>query len=87
MLRAAILRALAQVDARFRGGRSTLCLGDSESGRFCPQAEEPRNCDQCRPKAVSRNVGVGFAGSLTGTCSSLAVTMPCCGYRYSHQNW
>src|SRR4029077_11975570 len=34
-----------------------------------------------------RNVGVGCAGSLTGTCSSFADTTPNFGYRYSHQNW
>src|ERR1700722_15563921 len=34
-----------------------------------------------------RYVGVGFAGSLIGTCSSFAVTTPSFGYRYSHQNW
>src|SRR5262249_18792121 len=32
-------------------------------------------------------VGVGWAGSLTGTWSSLAVTTPSLGYRNSHQNW
>src|SRR6185295_10778635 len=33
------------------------------------------------------NVGVGCDGSLTGTCSSFAVTTPNFGYRYSHQYW
>jgi hypothetical protein len=32
-------------------------------------------------------VGVGCAGSLTGMCSSFAVTTFSDGYRYSHQNW
>src|SRR5215475_11170945 len=34
-----------------------------------------------------RNVGFGRAGSLTGMCSSFAVTIPSFGYRYSHQYW
>src|ERR1700722_4066035 len=34
-----------------------------------------------------RKVGVGCAGSLTGMCSSFAVTTPSEGYRYSHQKW
>src|SRR5271156_5358638 len=34
-----------------------------------------------------RKVGVGWAGSLTGMCNSLAVTTLSDGYRYSHQNW
>src|SRR6266852_5263581 len=34
-----------------------------------------------------RKVGVGCAGSLTGMCSSFAVTTFSDGYRYSHQNW
>src|SRR5499425_3099638 len=33
------------------------------------------------------NVGVGLAGSLTGTWSSLAVTIPSFGYRISHHHW
>src|SRR5215470_6369387 len=33
-----------------------------------------------------KNVGVGWAESLTGMCNSFAVTMPSAGYRNSHQN-
>jgi hypothetical protein len=57
-------------------GRSTSCSRGSESGPSCPPGAAPSSCGRCPPRTSSSKSGIGCAGSLTGTCSSFAVTIP-----------
>src|ERR1700676_5400808 len=54
---------------------------------FWPASRGTQNLWSVSAERRVRKVGVGCAGSLTGMCSSFAVTTFSDGYRYSHQYW
>ena len=75
VLRPAVLRALPEVQSRLHADRSTCYSGDSGSRSVLPASRGTQKLWSVSAESSVMNVGVGCAGSLTGTCSSLAVTM------------
>ena len=78
VLRAAILRALAQKDSRPVRVDPHLVRAIRNQVGLARKLRNPEAVIGIGGKSL-RNVGVGCAGSLTGMCSSFAVTIPSFG--------
>ena len=76
VLGAAVLGALPEVECRARAGRSTSRCAGSGMRSVLPASRGTQKLCATSADCSVRNVGAGCAASLTGTCSSLAVTIP-----------